>query len=130
MTNNNQTILSKIRSRFERNRLGELLVQKGTLSPEQLRIALKEQKDTGQNIGHVLRDLNFVTASQVRSTLFEQAAYRAIAATFTLVIGLSSFGMGASAKASPYQTKTQFTQTAMIHKASYGGGRHNTNNST
>jgi predicted transglutaminase-like cysteine proteinase len=120
---NNKSFISSIRARFERNRLGELLVQRGKLTPEQLRIALNTQKETGQNIGHVVRDLNFVTMGQVRSTLFEQAAYRAIAATFTIVIGLSSFGMGSAAKASPYGAKSQFTQTSMMHKASYGGGR-------
>ena len=99
---NNKSFISSIRARFERNRLGELLVQRGKLTPEQLRIALNTQKETGQNIGHVVRDLNFVTMGQVRSTLFEQAAYRAIAATFTIVIGLSSFVMGSAAKASPY----------------------------
>jgi len=117
--NNNKGFFANIRARFERNKLGELLVQRGKITPEQLRVALKSQKQTGKALGQVIQDLNFVSKYDIRASLFEQTAYRAMAASFTVIIGLSAFGMGSSAKANPYNTKSQFQQTAMVHKASY-----------
>lgn len=111
---------SHIRSRFERNRLGELLVQNGRLTPDQLRFVLKEQKKSGKTLGVVAQELGLVSKGQIRRTLFEQMAYRGIAASLTLILGLGSFGMISSAKASPNSVKNQYNQE-MIHKASYGG---------
>lgn len=110
-----------LKARFERNKIGELLVQKGKLSPDQLRQVLKSQKDTGQNFGDAARDLGFASRYDIRVSLLEQTAYRAMAAAFTVVIGLGAFGVGSSAKANPYSNnaRAQFQQTAMVHKASY-----------
>ena len=109
---------SKWRSRFERNRLGELLVQRGKLTPDQLRIALKTQKETDEHLGAVLRKLDFASGADIRCSLFEQAGYRAMAAAFTLFISFSSFG-AAGAKASPYMTKPNAPSKAMVYKAAY-----------
>jgi len=117
MSDHKKSLLTAIRSRFERNKLGELLIQRGSLTPEQLREALKIQKDGGKNLGHTLRDLGYVSKTQIRTTLFEQAAYRGMAAIFTVMIGLSSFGMASTAKASTLSPQFQ----SMVHKASYGG---------
>ena len=114
----NLGFFSALRSRFERNRLGELLVQRGKLSPDQLRIALKTQKDTGQNLGSVLQQLDYATKIQVRRTLIEQTSYRAMAAMFTLFISVTSFA-GGGVKASPYTTKPNATSSPMIYKAAY-----------
>ncbi len=108
-----------IQVRFKRNKLGELLVQRGKITPEQLRNALCVQKETEQNLGSVLQDLYGVSKTSIRTSLFEQTAYRTMAASVTVLIGLSAFGMGSTVKANPYNTKSQFQQTAMVHKASY-----------
>jgi predicted transglutaminase-like cysteine proteinase len=123
MPDKNKSVLSSIRTRFERNKLGELLVQRGTLTPEQLREGLQNQKGSGKNLGHTLRDMGYVSNTQIRTTLFEQTAYRAIAAAFTIVIGLSSFGMTSTAKASTLSPQFQ----SMVHKAGYGGSRNTQN---
>ena len=43
-----------------RKRLGELLIEAGAITPEQLQRALKEQKEWGGPLGQVLLDLNYV----------------------------------------------------------------------
>ena len=51
--------------------LGELLVQKGIITPDQLRIALLEQKKSGQPLGKTLVTLGFVTEATMREGLSE-----------------------------------------------------------
>lgn len=43
-----------------RKRLGELLIEAGAITPEQLQRALKEQKEWGGPLGQVLLDLNYL----------------------------------------------------------------------
>jgi len=124
----NKSVISAIRARFERNRLGELLVQRGKLTPAQLHTALNAQKNSDKTLGHIIRDLGFVSKSQIRTTLFEQTAYRAIAAVFTLFIGISSFASGGMAKTQNLNNiKPQYGENAMVYKAAYGGSRHQLN---
>ncbi|MHB9103147.1 MAG: GspE/PulE family protein [Sulfuricella sp.] len=51
--------------------LGKLLVQKGVISEDQLRIALLEQKRTGNQLGKLFITLGFVTEATVREALSE-----------------------------------------------------------
>jgi general secretion pathway protein E/type IV pilus assembly protein PilB len=51
--------------------LGKLLIQKGIISEDQLRIALIEQKSTGEPLGKMLIALGFVTEATVREALSE-----------------------------------------------------------
>jgi type IV pilus assembly protein PilB len=51
--------------------LGKLLVTKGVISDDQLRIALLEQKRTGVPLGKLLIHLGFVTEATVREALSE-----------------------------------------------------------
>ncbi len=53
-------------------RIGDLLVQAGEISEEQLRAALAEQKQTGQRLGRVLTDLGFVDEDQLLTLLSKQ----------------------------------------------------------
>jgi predicted transglutaminase-like cysteine proteinase len=111
-------IFKGLASRFERNRLGELLVQRGRVSTEQLHNALKNQKGSGQTLGQILQAQGLVTKTQIRTTLFEQAAYRTIATCLTLFIGFSSFNMG-SAKASSLNPRAHYSDSSMIQKVAY-----------
>lgn len=118
MKKNKTGIFSGIASRFERNRLGELLVRRGVLSTSELHSALKAQKDSTQSLGQILQAQGLVTKTQIRTTLFEQAAYRAVAACLTVFIGVSSFSGGA--KASALNARGQYQQeTPMIQKVAY-----------
>jgi type IV pilus assembly protein PilB len=51
--------------------LGKLLIQKGVISEDQLRIALIEQKRSGNPLGKLLISLGFVTEAIVREALSE-----------------------------------------------------------
>ncbi len=51
--------------------LGKLLIQKGVISEDQLRIALIEQKRTAEPLGKLLVSLGFVTEATVREALSE-----------------------------------------------------------
>ncbi|MDO9068281.1 MAG: secretion system protein E, partial [Deltaproteobacteria bacterium] len=51
--------------------LGRLLVEKGVISDDQLRIALLEQKRTGDPLGKLFINLGFVTEATVREALSE-----------------------------------------------------------
>lgn len=118
MIYNNKGFFGQLSARFERNRLGELLVQRGRLTPEQLRDVLAEQKGSGKALGELLAERGLVTKNQIRTTLFEQTAYRTVAACLTVFIGLTSFHVG-SAKASSLNPRVQFQQNAMIQKVAY-----------
>jgi predicted transglutaminase-like cysteine proteinase len=114
----NKGFFGGLAARFERNRLGELLVQRGRLTPDQLRAVLAEQKGSGKTLGALLAERGLVTKTQIRSTLFEQTAYRTVAACLTVFIGLTSFNVG-SAKASSLNPRAQFQQNSMIQKVAY-----------
>ena len=58
--------------------LGDLLVAKGVITPDQLRIALHEQKEIGKRIGAVLIELGFVTDSIIRDSLSENTGYSTV----------------------------------------------------
>ena len=51
--------------------LGKLLISKGVISEDQLRIALIEQKTTSAPLGKLLITLGFVTEATVREALSE-----------------------------------------------------------
>ncbi len=53
-------------------KLGDLLIQKGILTQEQLELALKEAKATGELIGKALVRMKFISNKQLLQTLGEQ----------------------------------------------------------
>ncbi len=119
------TLISELKNRLERNKLGGLLVQKGYLSTSQLHSALKLQKQSGGSIGTILNEMGLVSKGKIRTALFEQSAYRAVATCLTVFIGLTSFGAGAAH--ADTTVKGQFQNQSMIHKAAYGSHRGLTN---
>jgi len=54
-------------------RLGDLLIQKGVLTQEQLRIALQEQNISGSLLGDILVELGFVASREIAEILAEQS---------------------------------------------------------
>lgn len=55
----------------EKKRLGDMLIDQGVLSPDQVVIAITEQKKTKKPLGQVFIDLGFVTEHVIRDTLAE-----------------------------------------------------------
>ena len=48
-----------------RKRLGQILIDKHLLLPEQLDIALSRQKESGKRIGQVLVDMSYASAGDI-----------------------------------------------------------------
>ncbi|TDM09481.1 MAG: hypothetical protein C4K60_09515 [Ideonella sp. MAG2] len=59
-------------ARPERVRLGDLLIQEGLLTAEQLTQALEEQRRTGRKLGRMIVDNGLVTEEQVSQALAKQ----------------------------------------------------------
>ncbi len=65
--------------------LGELLLEAGVITPEQLRIALNEQARTGRLLGEILEALNFAQPAQILEALSIQGGIPYVALHHTLV---------------------------------------------
>ena len=63
-------------ARPEKVRLGEILLQQGLLTEEQLRQSLEEQKRTGRRLGRVFIDAGFVTEENICQALARQLKIR------------------------------------------------------
>lgn len=61
---------------IHRQRLGDFLIMKGALSPEQLEHALALQKVTGRRLGQVLVDLGLLKPEELLQVLSEQLGVR------------------------------------------------------
>lgn len=86
-------ILSKIKSRLDRNRLGELLVAHKLISPEDLRHALKLQKDKRETLGKILIAQGLISKFSLHRVLAEQMALRFTTAAVTMFISLSALNI-------------------------------------
>ena len=114
-------ILSKLKTRLQKNRLGELLVLDGALSPTQLKHALQASRENGQQLGHVLVNQNLVSRTTIRRTLFEQFTLRCMMGGVALFISIASMGFAKQARAGQIQdatTRISLVQSS-FEKASY-----------
>jgi hypothetical protein len=89
----NSGILTLIKALLQQNRLGELLVLKGHLTPGQLRHALVYQKANNTRLGHVLVHQRIVSRHALYKTLGQQWTLRMLAAVLTFVIAFSSINI-------------------------------------
>lgn len=114
-------IFSKLKARLQKNRLGELLVLEGALTPQQLQEALAVSKQRGQQLGHVLVDDHIVSRGIIRRTLLEQFTLRCAMTAVAVFISLASMGAAKQARAGQMQDAT--TRIALVQqsfeKASY-----------
>ncbi len=93
MSQGHQGILRRLKARLDRNRLGEVLVQSGQISANDLKTALNLQKTECVPLGTILINHNFLTTAKLRRALFEQFAFRTLATIFTIFIAFSSLGL-------------------------------------
>lgn len=96
-------IFTKLKSRFQKNRLGELLVLHGTLSNEQLDNALKLSHERGLQLGQVLVADNLVSRTTIHRTLAEQFTLRCLMAGVAVFVSLASMGFAKQARAGQLQ---------------------------
>ena len=59
-------------ARPEKIRLGDLLIQQGLLTDEQLKLALDEQKRSGRKLGRIFVDSGYVTEEGISKALARQ----------------------------------------------------------
>lgn len=86
-------ILTKIKALLERNRLGELLVMSGALTPKELRYALAKQKEEGDHLGRILVTQHLVSRQALYQTLAKQWTMRCMAASVGVFLTFASFGI-------------------------------------
>ncbi len=68
-----------------KQQLGDALIEKGIITPDQLAIALVEQENLGKRIGAVLIQLGFVTDSIIRDALSENTGYSTVDVTGSVI---------------------------------------------
>lgn len=86
-----QGVFRAINTYLRRNRIGEVLVSRGKISPHQLKEALSLQKQEGVPIGHILLGQGFVKPMELRLALATQSALRVAAAVVTIMTGFTFF---------------------------------------
>jgi len=68
-----QKMLNFVLNRFQKRiRLGDMLIQSGTLTKQQLEVALKHQKKMDIRLGDALVELNFISEHVMKQTLCTQ----------------------------------------------------------
>lgn len=119
--NTHKGIFSGLKARLRKNRLGELLVLDGKLSPQQLNLALATSKQRGQQLGHVLVADNLVSRSAIRRTLLEQFTLRCLMGGIAVFISFASMGFAKQARAGQIQDATARISLVQqsFEKASY-----------
>jgi len=65
-------------AKVKTKRMGEILVEAGTVSDDQLQLALGEQKQTGEKLGMVLQRLGICTEREISQVLAGQAGVETI----------------------------------------------------
>jgi predicted transglutaminase-like cysteine proteinase len=93
-------MLRGIKARLANNRLGDILLLSGQISPIELREALALQKATRQQLGKVLVQKGHISPCALYYTLAQQFGLRLTAAIFTLFLSFSSAGLCKTARAS------------------------------
>ncbi|MCC7305249.1 MAG: transglutaminase-like cysteine peptidase [Alphaproteobacteria bacterium] len=85
-------ILRHLKCFLDRSRLGELLVIKGLISPQDLRYALGVQKDTQKPLGQIFLKHAMISKRQLLFILGRQMVLRGVTAFVLTVMSLSGFG--------------------------------------
>ena len=104
--NQHRGIFSKLQSRLQKNRLGELLVLDGVLTPEELKHALKSSRANGQQLGSYLVEGHRVSKTAIRRTLLEQFTLRCMMASVAVFISIASMGFAKNARAGQIEDAT------------------------
>ncbi len=81
-----RTQLNRILNKYQKNiRIGDLLINLGLITQEQLQTALKQQKSEGGKIGDILVKMGFLTETSLINTLTIQLGVPKIVPDFRLI---------------------------------------------
>lgn len=103
--------LNRIKAHLNRNRLGELLVIRGRLSPQQLKEALSRQQEEKRPLGEMLVASGLVNKSDIISAIATQWAFRSLAAAVTVMIAVSIFNPRPASAKDAFATATPVAAT-------------------
>lgn len=85
-------VFSALKQRLDKNRLGDLLVTYGALTPQQLRYALVRQQATRMPLGRLLVQERMIAPHALYRALGEQWAFRFLTALMTITLSIAIFG--------------------------------------
>src|SRR4051812_576935 len=86
-------ILTTLKGYLDHNRLGELLVLNGVITPQQLRYALVQTRDTNTPLGRHLVKQQMIRRRHLYSALAQQWTIRMMTAAITITISMSAVGI-------------------------------------
>ncbi|MCB9978946.1 MAG: transglutaminase-like cysteine peptidase [Rhodospirillales bacterium] len=112
-------VLSAIKARLERNRVGELLLYYGLITPVDLRETLALQKSTGQPVGHILIQKGLISGVMLRRILMRQWMLRGLAGLVALFL---SFGGAGGVKHARAADQGVSSSAPIVAVAAHSGG--------
>lgn len=118
-----KTKLAMLKTRLDRNRLGELLVGKGRITGNQLDEALAEQKQSGMAIGEILVHHGYLSNTELKLSLWQQVAYRSMASILAFVLGLAATGIHPAQATSAFLRTTPNMARSFPEDSQNGGAR-------
>ena len=86
-------VLQTLKASLAHSRLGELLLIRGKITPQQLRHSLHLQQEYQLPLGRVLRDQGYIGRTDLATTLLQQMATRTLATCMAAFITFSSFSV-------------------------------------
>jgi predicted transglutaminase-like cysteine proteinase len=92
-------ILGALKARLDRNRIGEILLHNGLITPVDLREALALQRATGQPVGRILIRRGLISSVMLRRLLVRQWVLRGLAGAVALFLSFGGAGGIKSARA-------------------------------
>lgn len=122
----NVGVLGSINTYLRRNRVGEILVSRGKLTPEELKSALTLQREAKSPLGEILIRHGFVRPTELRFALATQSALRVAAAVFTLMTSVSAFSTKANAgtmRDVPQSISVAFSTSAALNVSAAHGAK-------
>lgn len=87
-------VLTGLKIRLHKNRLGELLVLDGLISTHELQQALTTSQSSGRPLGRVLSEEHEISYGTIRKTLIEQFMLRLTMAVMTVFLSFAGLGGG------------------------------------
>ncbi|AEP10656.1 transglutaminase-like cysteine peptidase [Micavibrio aeruginosavorus] len=112
-------VLNRIKVSVDRNRLGEVLVYTGALTPQELRYALARQKTSGASepLGRVLLRERMIRRQDLYRALAQQMTLRLMAASLAIALGFTMFGIKRANAASVRDLPAQVTLASVANSA-------------
>tara|TARA_R110002095_G_scaffold80630_1_gene69345 strand:- start:3532 stop:4563 length:1032 start_codon:yes stop_codon:yes gene_type:complete len=84
-------ILKHIKNTLNRNKIGEILVLQGVITPSDLKTILKRQHNSGKPLGQILLESQIISKRQLSRLLLKQKMLRIAATTLLYMMSCTSF---------------------------------------